>query len=217
MRASKFIVCAALTALLASCAPLGNVYTDLAEPGAYTASQSVGEALQMPDYPAGCEPISLTIMLHAYSYDIGMPEIMRYFDRSDTDFVHAFWGSEYSEGAAYPPAVVEAANRYLLMQGSSLEARDITGAYWGTIEAMIGDGVPVMVWTTTDFKSPVWSGWDVDGWPMYANEHCVVVYGQDGSTLYVSDPLEGLITRPMGEFARIWEQCGSMAVALGVD
>ena len=212
MIASESIVCGALAALLALGAPFSTVYTRLTEPGAYTASQSVAEYMQLPDYPAGCEPVSLCILLESYEYEASMPGIMDFFVRSQSDFVHAYWGSEYSEGAAYPPAVVEAANRYLSEQGARIEARDITGTYWGTIEALIGEGKPVMCWVTVGYNWPIWSDFYSGDWRMYANEHCVVLYGLDGSTAYVSDPLEGLIEVDAGTFADVWIRCGSMAV-----
>ena len=62
---------------------------------------------------------------------------------------------------------------------------------------------------------PVWSGWEVEGWPMYANEHCIVVYGiRDGEVL-CSDPLRGLTSAPLGEWYAVWDACGQMAVAIG--
>ena len=211
---TESIVCGALATLLALGAPCGSIYADLTQPGTYTASQSVGEALQLPDYPAGCEPVSLTIMLDAYSYDIGMPGIMLYFKRSDNDFVDAYWGSEYTEGAAYPPAVVYAADRYLMNQGSKLEAVDLTGSGWDAIEWLIEEGQPVMCWVTVGYHWPIWSDWEVDGWRMYANEHCVVLYGLEDGKAKVSDPLEGMIEVDAEQFRDVWERCGGMAVNL---
>lgn len=214
MIASQSIVCGALTALLALGAPFGTVYTRLTEPGAYTASQSVAEYLQLPDYPAGCEPVSLCILLESYEYEASMPGIMYYFDRSQSDFINAYWGSEYSEGAAYPPAVIEAANRYLMHQGSKLEAVDLTGSGWDAIEWLMDEGQPVMCWVTVGYHWPIWSDWEVDGWPMYANEHCVVLYGLEDGKAKVSDPLEGMIDVDAERFRDVWERCGGMAVNL---
>ena len=211
---TESIVCGALATILALGAPFGSVYADLTTPGAYTASQSVGEALQLPDYPAGCEPMSLCILLEAYEYDATMPGIMLYFERSETDFVNAYWGSEYSEGAAYPPAVVEAANRYLLNRGSKMEAVDLTGVPWEAVEWLMDEGQPVMAWVTVGYHWPIWSEWKVEGRPMYANEHCVVLYGLEDGKAKVSDPLEGMIEVDAEQFRDVWERCGRMAVYL---
>lgn len=214
MTASQSIVCGALAALLALGAPFGTVYTRLTEPGAYTASRSVAEYMQLPDYPAGCEPVSLCILLESYEYEASMPGIMDYFDRSQSDFVNAYWGSEYSEGAAYPPAVVEAANRYLEEHGSELVAYDITGVPWSCVENLMAEGQPMMAWVTVGYDWPIWSAWNVQGMPMYANEHCVVLYGLENGVARVSDPLEGLIDVDADAFRDVWQRCGSMAVYL---
>ena len=44
------------------------------------------------------------------------------------------------------------------------------------------------------------------------NEHCVVLYGVDGDSVLVSDPLEGLVEGDAEAFAQIYEACGSRAV-----
>ena len=73
-----------------------------------------------------------------------------------------------------------------------------------------------IVWTTTDDAMPRWTGWTVDGWEMYANEHCCVVHGLDveGGAVSVMDPLKGDRRMDIGAFNRIWTACGSMAVAI---
>lgn len=186
------------------------------KPGDYVAKQSIGIAMQYPDYPAGCEPMSLCILLKAYSYEVTIPEIMSYFNVTDNDFLYGYYGSIYSEGAAYPPAVVMAANRYLNEQRSRLTAVNISLSSWDTIESYIREGKPLMVWTTIDFTDPDMLDWNIDGHHMYSNEHCVVLYDVDADSVYISDPIEGLIERPKQDFERIWKLCGSMAVMVDI-
>lgn len=212
MAVSNFIVTALAAALIAST----NQPAYQVEPGDYTATDSVGIALQNPDYPAGCEPMSLCILLKSYSYDAVMPDIMECFDITEDDFVNGYWGDVYSVGAAYPPAVVTAANRYLAEQGSRLEANDISGYSWDYIKTLVTDGKPVMIWCTTDYQPPVYVDWEIDGEYMYANEHCVVLYGAENGAAYISDPLRGLIEVPEDEFGTLYGLCGSMAVCLNI-
>lgn len=82
---------------------------------------------------------------------------------------------------------------------------------------MLSQGTPVLVWTTVGMEPPRFSDRlsAVGGYLWYRNFHCVVVYGKDGSDLLVSDPLEGLIRRDLTAFAKIYDACGRMAVALG--
>lgn len=210
---SSNIVVAAISAALATALTVPNYQV---EPGDYHATDSVGIALQNPDYPAGCEPISLTLLLNSYSYDIGMPDIMEYFDITTNDFVNGFWGSIYSEGAAYPGAVVTAANRYLEEQNSKLRARAISGYSWDVIKELVTDGKPLMMWCTTDYQPPIFMDWHIGNMYMYVNEHCVVVYGVENDVVYISDPLRGHIEVPEKDFSELWKLCGSMAVMLEI-
>lgn len=174
---------------------------------------AVGVVLQLPDYPAGCEPCSLVSILKAYGYETDVDEVMGHFPEG-RDWVAGYWGSVYAVGAAYPPAVAAAADSYLSERGSNVRAVDMTGCSWGDVKRSLGLGRPVMAWTTTDGSSPVWSSTDDGPWPMYANEHCVVIAGAAGGVLRVMDPLEGIALRDEGDFAAVWEECGSMALTL---
>lgn len=216
MRACRAAACAALALALAvvpGCAADGAEAPDglafeLSEP------RDVGCMLQLPDYPTGCEVVSLVNALHAFGVEASFDEAYALFDKSDHDYVHAWWGDPYgSGGAAYPPAMEEAASRALL--GTPCRAEDVTGCGLQGIADVIQSGGVVIAWTTTDGGMPVWSGWEVEGWPMYANEHCIVVYGiRDGEVL-CSDPLRGLTSAPLGEWYAVWDACGQMAVAIG--
>lgn len=215
MRACRAAACAALALALAvvpGCAADGAEAPDglafeLSE------TRDVGCMLQLPDYPTGCEVVSLVNALHAFGVEASFDEAYALFDKSDHDYVHAWWGDPYGGGgAAYPPAMEEAANRALI--GTSYRADDVTGCGLQGIADCVQAGGVIVAWVTTDMESPVWSGWEVDGWPMYANEHCVVVYGLSNGDVLVSDPLRGLVPIPLGEWYAVWDSCGQMAVSI---
>lgn len=186
-------------------------------PSRARSASNVGELLQMPALPAGCESVALTAVLASMGFDLGLTDIVdRYLsvDPTGADFVTSFAGDPYYSGGALPPALVSAANAYLADQGEragNLRARDITGASFDDLRALSDDGFPVLVWTTMYMTDPEFSGDMRDGWAWYYNEHCVVVYGFEGSDVLVSDPLEGLVRRDASEFRRLYEACGSMA------
>ena len=169
--------------------------------------------LQMPDYPTGCEVVSMINALHAFGVSMGFDDAFALFDKSDHDYVNAWWGDPYGGGgAAYPPAMEAAANRALI--GTQYGATDITGCGLQGIADCVQSGGIAIAWVTTDMQQPAWSGWEVDGWPMYANEHCVAVYGICEGDVLVSDPLRGLVSIPLGEWFSVWDSCGRMAVAI---
>lgn len=187
---------------------------DAVAPGA---TANVGALLQNPELPAGCEAVSLTIVLDAMGYRLGLTEIVDSYlaiDPSGGNYVYAFRGDPRASGEAFPPAIVDAANAYLLSHGAAETAQELTGSSFRTLENLVGDGVPVIVWTALPGEQPEFSGVTYNGYAWYNNEHCVVLYGTDGGEVLVSDPLEGLVRRDADEFRQLYEACGAMAVAI---
>lgn len=121
-------------------------------------------------------------------------------------------------GSAMPPAVVAAAERYLSERSSKLVATDLTGTSFTKIKGMVKRGLPVMVWSTIDAETPVYTSLrtDVEGYPWYRNFHCVVLYGVDGNDALASDPLEGLVRRDRAWFTILHRACGLMAASIDV-
>lgn len=189
---------------------LATVYDAPAE-----AQAEVGRVgtMTQEDYPAGCEIVSLINAVHTFGIDLDFEHAYDCFDKGP-GFVGTWWGDPYTEGAAYPPAMVTAARRAL--KGTAIQVRDMTGETLEGIADTLANGGVCIVWTTTDDAPPVWTGWTVDGWEMYANEHCVVVHGIDISdgSVSVMDPLKGDRRMAIGAFNEIWTACGSMAVAI---
>lgn len=170
-----------------------------------------GEVLQMPDHPAGCEICALQSALGHIGVDLTFDEAYRLFERSDSDFVNAWWGDPMIEGAAYPPAVTEAASRAL--DGSGHYASDASLCTIDELAEMIDDGAVSICWVTTDYAAPIWTGWYCDGSQMYSNEHAILVYDISGD-VYAMDPLRGYVAMGRETFADIWRACGSMAVVI---
>lgn len=181
------------------------------------ATANVGALLQNPELPAGCEAVSLTIVLEAMGYRLGLTEIVDSYlatDPSGGNYVYAFRGDPRVSGEAFPPAIVDAANAYLLAHGAAETAQELTGSSFAVLQNLVQDGVPVIVWTALPGEFPEFSGVSYNGYAWYNNEHCVVLYGLDGTEVLVSDPLEGLVRRNADEFQTLYEMCGAMAVAL---
>lgn len=172
-----------------------------------------GDMMQMPDYQAGCEIVSVVNALHAFGIEVTFDEAYSYFDISNDDFVNCWWGSPYSQGAAYPPAVSRALTRALYQTGYHAQ-----NTSFETVEDLFHhlkeeNGI-VIVWYTTDYREPIWVDWEIEGYRMYTNEHCMVLYDIADSHAYVSDPLRGYVEIPIGEFKHIWTACGALAVTI---
>ncbi len=158
---------------------------------------------QNPELPTGCEITALTMVLNYYGYPV-KKEVMadKYLDKGYawlTDFRVAFAGDpfdEYSYGC-YAPVIVKAANKYLVEQNSSLRATELKEMDFDDLFNFTKQGIPVLVWTTLDLLPGYYtSSWVADNgetvtW--YTNEHCMVLLGDGGSTVYVADPTRGNI------------------------
>ena len=169
---------------------------------------------QLPELPSGCEVVSLTIALRAAGFELSKTEIADNYlvvDGSEWGFL----ASPYEDnGGGFPPGIVDAANSYLAEQDTLLKAHDLTGSSFEALCALVDTGIPVCVWTTLEFNEP---NYDyelgaTESW--FVNEHCVVLYGIQGSEVLISNPLEGLQTVDTAQFAHAYEQCGTMALAV---
>ena len=170
--------------------------------------------LQNAVMSGGCELVSLGIASESMGIDFDLSEFADSYLDVDGHFATGYSGDPYSEGAGYPPGLATAANKLLADMGSNMKAHDLTGASQDEITSIVNRGYPVLVWTTMDFDDPAFSGVFDNGHEWYENEHCVVLYGFEGSYALVSDPLEGLVTRDASRFFDIYAQCGSMALAI---
>lgn len=172
----------------------------------------IGNHSQLPDYPAGCEIVSLMNALEHFDIHKTFDETFYYFNKSNVDFVNAWWGDPHIEGAAYPPAMTTAATR--AVEGTGIQVQDITGETIDDIRDIISREGVVLIWYTTDYGPPRWTNWEVDGYHMYDNEHCAVVYFMTDDDVCISDPLNGSISMNISDFDTLWKSCGSMAVAM---
>ena len=183
----------------------------------YTAN--VRESLQLPDLPAGCEEVALACVLRAYGFDATAEELIEEYlpiDPTFTDFVDSYGGDPYTGGGAYPPAIVITADRYFESKDVNAAAEDLTGSSFDDISERVREGQPILVWTTMYMNEPHWSSRTYESEEWYSNEHCVVVYGVHDDAVLVSDPLDGMVRRDLEEFADLYSECGSMAVAIGL-
>lgn len=179
--------------------------------------------LQLPELPTGCESVALTMLLDYYGYTwLEKTTIADEYLVYSDNFVIGYTGDPYTyEGAGcYAPGMARTANDFLKAQGSALRAADLTGSTEEELYALVAEETPVLIWNTAYFADSSPSGeyceykgkayeWDY-------NEHCVVLVGYDmeQNTVLVNDPLEGRLEPDADRFWELYEELGSMAVAL---
>lgn len=179
-------------------------------------SANVPELFQYPSMPAGCEVYSLAAVLQAMGHDADPDSIVANqlpFDVEGDDYASAYWGDPYWAGEGMPPAILAAGNAYLEEEGASERFSNLTGADFDELASKVSSGTPVLVWTTLDFEDPCFDE------PLQANsfydlEHCVVLLGVEGHRACIMDPTQGYVTVNYSWFKHLYEQYGSMALAI---
>ncbi|WP_417758023.1 C39 family peptidase [Senegalimassilia anaerobia] len=179
-------------------------------------SANVPELFQYPSMPAGCEIYSLTVVLQAMGHDADPDSIVANqlpFDVEGDDYASAFWGDPYWSGEGMPPAIMAAGNAFLGEAGASECFANITGTDFDELASKASSGTPVLVWTTLDFEDPCFDE-PLEANSFYDLEHCVVLLGVEGHRACIMDPTQGYVTVNYDWFKYLYEQCGSMALAI---
>ena len=123
----------------------------------------VPQILQNPELPNGCEITSCCEVLHYLGFAPDKCELADYYlPRSaqwygaDPDEVymgnpHLDDGSPETGYYCFAGPIVQAANAYLAVQGSSCRACDLTGAEEAELASQLQAGNPVIFWATLHF------------------------------------------------------------------
>ena len=158
---------------------------------------------QYPSLPTGCEITALATVLNYYGYDVSKETLADdYLEKGnawETDFREKFAGdprSQYSYGC-YASVIEKAANKYLAEKNSPLSAIELKGYSFDELFKFTDRGIPVIIWTTIDlaqgYYTATWECTNGNTVTWYANEHCMVLVGRNGNTVYTADPTRGNI------------------------
>lgn len=168
---------------------------------------------QMPELPTGCEITAMTMVLNYYGYQADKVEMATEY--LPTVPANLYYGSD---GRLYGPdlnqyfvgnpttsggyvcgieAIITAANNYLMDQGSSLHAVDLTGSSPEELYRLVSEDTPVVVWVTISMaprRTP--EGWYTEegnyvDWS--TNDHGAVLIGYSENTVTIADPISGLV------------------------
>ena len=163
--------------------------------------------------PAGCEIMSLTVVLRSMGYDVDPLELAdNYVDISGV-FPTGFSGSPYTNGGGLPPCIVAAGEAWLGEHAEGYHTHDTTGSPFDALAALVEGGYPVSIWVTEGMVAP--SNVEPSGdYLWYWPEHCITVYGAEGDRVLVCDTIYGMAEYSRAEFVEIYEACGSMSVAI---
>ena len=181
---------------------------------------------QYPELPTGCESVALTNLLNYYGFGLGKTIIADYYlpKGSNGNFVTAFDGNpRRSSGGlmgCVAPAITIAGNNFLRAAGSGKQAKDVSFSSISSIKNRLTCGQPVEMWNTE------WGSWpggryaarwyNGHSYGLWGGNHAVVLKGYDDEQgiVYLSDSINGNVTRNARVFFGTWQQMDSQAVVI---
>ena len=181
---------------------------------------------QYPELPTGCESVALTNLLNYYGFGLGKAIIADYYlpKGSNGNFVTAFDGNpRRSSGGlmgCVAPAITIAGNNFLRAAGSGKQAKDVSFSSISSIKNRLTCGQPVEMWNTE------WGSWpggryaarwyNGHSYGLWGDNHAVVLKGYDDEQgiVYLSDSINGNVTRNAQVFFGTWQQMDSQAVVI---
>lgn len=181
---------------------------------------------QYPELPTGCESVALTNLLNYYGFGLGKTIIADYYlpKGSNGNFVTAFDGNpRRSSGGlmgCVAPAITIAGNNFLRAAGSGKQAKDVSFSSISSIKNRLTCGQPVEMWNTE------WGSWpggryaarwyNGHSYGLWGGNHAVVLKGYDDEQgiVYLSDSINGNVTRNSQVFFGTWQQMDSQAVVI---
>ena len=181
---------------------------------------------QYPELPTGCESVALTNLLDYYGFGLGKTIIADYYlpKGSNGNFVTAFDGNpRRSSGGlmgCVAPAITIAGNNFLRAAGSIMQAKDVSFSSISSIKNRLTCGQPVEMWNTE------WGSWpggryaarwyNGHSYGLWGGNHAVVLKGYDDEQgiVYLSDSINGNVTRNAQVFFGTWQQMDSQAVVI---
>ena len=181
---------------------------------------------QYPELPTGCESVALTNLLNYYGFRLGKTIIADYYLPKGTggNFVTAFDGNpRRSSGGlmgCVAPAITIAGNSFLRAAGSGKQAKDVSFSSIASIKNRLTCGQPIEMWNT---ERGGWPGgryatcwYNGHSYGLWGGNHAVVLKGYDDEQgiVYLSDSINGNVTRNAQIFFGTWQQMDSQAVVI---
>lgn len=163
--------------------------------------------LQMPEFPNGCEVVSLTIVLNFLGYSVTTNELVDnflprgVFSTYGDDPFYYYLGDPRNLGVGcYAPCIVNTADNYFDSINEFRAVTDISGRSFEDYKEFLNEGTPIIFWGTTymDRNSEIFGTVYVDEKEIIwrSHSHCFVMIGYTDTTYIFCDPLRGVIEYP---------------------
>lgn len=179
--------------------------------------------VQNPELPTGCESVALTIVLDYLGFELEKTTIAdEYLVFAEDNFAKGYVGDPHTRDGAgvFPPGLVDTADNFFVANGSAKRAFDISDTGFERLYDYVAEEIPVIVWNTMYMEEPAETDtvceYKDKVYRWFCNEHCVVFCGfnRENGTVYIQDPLEGLVERDADTFAEYYDMIGQYAMII---
>ncbi|MBP1996498.1 C39 family peptidase [Paenibacillus eucommiae] len=184
--------------------------------------------MQHPELPAGCEITSLAMLLQFAGIEKSKMELAAEMPKDETKAVlHAngsikYWGNPNvgfvgdvtRKGMGFG---IYHAGLFPLLKSYMPTAVDLTNKSFESYEQHVADGIPIVVWTTINYKLPTkMVSWETSLGKIETtfSEHAVLLVGYDKNNVYLNDPTNGKKAFAVNkeQFIQTWEAMGKQGI-----
>lgn len=182
---------------------------------------------KFPELPSGDEITALCMVLNYLKHDVDKCDLSDlYLSKGPahyTDIFEANAGNPkdtYNSYGCMPPVIVNAANKYISINGGSFSAFDVSGYNVDMLYYEVSKGNPVIVWACEEFDSTpsVFRTLIIDGKATYlkSNVNTLVLIGYDleKGTVTLANPSGNIFDIDMELFEKRFSEVGSYAVII---
>ena len=181
---------------------------------------------QYPEYPNGCEVVSLYLMLKYYNVDVDLETLVDELPKGDAPYMNEgvivggdpeieYLGDPHlSDGkgyGVYQKPIIELANKY------KSGMKDITGSSLSNVLKLVNKGMPVQVWASVNMKNTkiclIWETYEEKKVSWMCGLHSLVIIGFTHNQVITSDPYNGTIKYyDRTQFEKMYNQYGKRAI-----
>lgn len=182
---------------------------------------------KFPELPSGDEITSLCMILKYLKYDVDKCDLSDlYLDKGPafhTDIFEANAGNpkdSYNSYGCMPPVIVNAANKYIGLNGGKHYAQDFSGKGFDALLYEVWQGNPIIVWVCEEFESTpsVFRTLIINGKTIHLKSNintCVLIgYDFEKGTVTLANPSGNVFDVDMELFAMRYSQVGSYSVLI---
>ena len=182
---------------------------------------------KFPELPSGDEITALCMVLNYLKYDVSKEDLNDlYLTKGPAHYTDTFVANAgnpkdtYNSYGCMPPVIVNAANKYISVNGGDHYAADFSGQSVEALYYEVSCGRPVIVWACENFDTTpsIFRTLIIDGKSVYLklNVNTLVLMGYDfnKNTVTLANPSGVIFNMDKDLFEQRFAQVGSYAVVI---